>query len=227
MKQYIFQFFCFFFILFNSSVIAGTTTLTTYYPPPTAAYNKINLSIANNPSPQTSAFCTSTNSPPALTPGATYVNSSGIVYQCTGIGASSPLNGTIHGDPSGTGTLHVVMNGKDIVYPPECYNTFCSYNPTVSPYKDSIGGYSCLGYTNTTSSVAPNPSCRPGFNATPVNGSSAYYDTFITSPQNTVISIVCCTTGVTSFISTANPGSTSWPPDETTSTPPDTTTTPP
>jgi len=245
MKQSIFQLFCFFFILFNLSAFAGTTTLTTYYPPPTAAYNKVNLStvpIAIQDASTTcctastacsSGTCTSTSgacgccnsnnvgfnySYPTLNPQ---------IYACTGNGTSSLANGNLHGDSSGhTGTLHVLMNGTDVIYPPECYNIFCSYDHTVHPYSDSVGGQSCSGFTSTTINTPPNPSCHSGFNATPVNSLSGYYDMFQTSPTNTVVSVVCCTTGVTKFISTASPGSSSWPPDETTTPPEETTTTP-
>jgi len=230
MKQSIFQLFCFFFILFNLSAFAGTTTLTTYYPPPTAAYNKVNLSTvpitikdSSTTCCPTSPICTSSNG----ASGCCNSNNVGFnytynnqFYACTGSGISSLANGNLHGDSLGTGTLHVLMNGTDVIYPPECYNKFCSYNHTVPPYNDSVGGQSCSGFTSTTLIKPPVPPCQPGFNATPVNNSSGYYDMFQTSPTNTVVSVVCCTTGVTNFIKTASPGSTAWPTDETTTTPP-------
>jgi hypothetical protein len=82
-------------------------------------------------------------------------------------------NGTLYSD--GTGTLHVWMNGKDTVYPQECYNTFCSYavaNPT-----------GCNGFL-------ANP-CPTGFTQQPVNLPTGY-DQFNADANTMVDAIVCC-----------------------------------
>jgi hypothetical protein len=201
----------FFALLFTSYAFAGTMTLTTYYPPPTAAYNKVNLAknyTANATTGQASSYCKGNNTPPG-----TYLDttsgSPGILSVCTGNGTSTPVNGAIHADS--TGALHVVMNGQDVVYPQECYNKFCSYTTgTPAP---------CANYRN------PNPTpqglCPNGFYQIPVNSSSAYYDTFQTSPTYTVISIVCCSV---SMPASTPSGSTGNPPPETSSPPPSSTT---
>jgi hypothetical protein len=177
MKNFISIFFCFFFFLLTCNAFAvKTTTLATYYPPPTAAYNTVNLST-NYALPTTTNtaanFCSSSN------PGAIYLYSTPppIYYVCTGVGTSSVANGIVHGDTSGTGTLHVIMkNGQDIIYPQECYNAFCSY-------------------TSPATACPATPGCPLGFiqqKPIDLNSPADNSDVFQTSANNYVISIVCC-----------------------------------
>ena len=70
-------------------------------------------------------------------PGAVFTNSSWILYQCpTGGGKAEPYctssnNGTLIADR--TGNLHVcINNGQESVYPQQCLNKFCSYDPTAT-----------------------------------------------------------------------------------------------
>jgi len=226
MKQCVSIYFFLFFILFACYAFAGTTTLTTYYPPPTAAYNKVNLSTAPTAIlPTTCATnCVATKGANGVCTlanvGFNYTYNAQI-YACNGLNSSALADGNLHGDISGSGNLHVVMaGGQDTVYPPECYNKFCTYNPNLPATLDSLGGHLCLGFTNTSALTAPVPPCQPGFNATPVNSLSGYNDSFHSSPDTTIVSIVCCTTGVTNFITNASAGSTTFPHGETTTTPP-------
>ena len=220
MKIYVPVIAFFFSLLFTSYSFAGTTTLTTYYPPPTAAYNKVNLSTAPIPINAASTTCctASTVCSSGTCAGSNGAcgccNSSNVgfnytygtnIYACTNTGISILANGNLHGDSLGTGTLHVVMmGGQDIVYPPECYNKFCSYS----------GVNTCTAYMTNTAG-----NCQPGFTQIPVNSSNGWDDSFQTSPTTTVISIACCSTGVSNFIASAPAGSTTYPADEGTAPP--------
>ena len=75
-------------------------------------------------------------------------------------------NGTVFAD--NTGTLHVCINGKSSIYPQECYNSFCSYNPSTDPV--------CT------------PVCQGGL----LQVVPSITDQFQTSASTTVISTVCC-----------------------------------
>jgi len=211
MKQYIFKFFCF-YLLLASCAFAGNTTLTSYFPPPTAAYNKIN--VATN---YTSSLCNNTVFVccPGGNSGTTYYDTTlKTLYICGPVAhTSSPANGAIHADSSGT--VHVVMGNQDVVFPSECLNKFCSYN--IASGNACLGAGSC-SYMNNPSSFNVQGSCPSGFVQTPVDSSSAnWYDLLQTSPTTCVASIVCCTS---SFNSSAAISSTGYPPDENSTSPP-------
>jgi len=93
-------------------------------------------------------------------------------------------NGTVYAD--NTGTLHVVMNGQDTIFPQQCYNTFCTFD--LSNRVNGRFGGSC--------SIFSQSSCAPGFY--PVSSETQQpnvNDEFYISDNTKVISSPCCSYG--------------------------------
>ena len=173
MKKYIPISFASLFLLTVSYVFAGNTSLSTYFPPPSASYNTIKLAtnyvaVSNT----VAAYCTGAGSLNAI-----FLNSvTNTLYQCTATAGSanpycaSAAAGTVLADS--TGTLHICVNGTDVIYPQQCHNVFCSY--------DSQFAASCA--------VA----CPTGFSQAPLDSLGSMSDKFQTTAHTWITSIVCC-----------------------------------
>jgi len=180
MKKCISIIFFFSFILFTYYAFSGTTSLTTYYPPPTAAYNKVQLSTTVTSS-QTQTVTNSVNCSLPANNGALFVDGNGNLNVCIGLSAVS--------------------------YPQQCYNSFCSYDQT-KPGVTKPENSTCASFlTNPCHS-------QSGFNylqavdspQPPLPRTTHSYDVFVTAPNNTVVSMLCCS-GTNGVIASSSSGS--------------------
>ena len=209
-------FFFLLFLLFTFSAFAGQTVLTTYYPPPTAAYNKVKLATnftAAYTNSDPNAYCTPLNT------GIIFVyKNTKTLYKCPSTyigpyGISNPVPAYCS-DPGNAGAiladslgvLHVCMNNQDTIYPQQCYNDFCSYDITQHPTCDADSTCTCKPYMIGT--INQKGACSSGFIQMPVDSTKVKtYDTFQTSAQISVVSIVCCTASYNSTAATPDTGS--------------------
>jgi hypothetical protein len=214
MKKAFFILFLIFLTSVNCYSFAGTTSLTTWYPPPSASYKQVTLSTKNSLCTSTFAnYCNGSNNGAtfldgsgnldtcpgtsggnycASHAGSLYTDSMGVIQQCQsgtpycGTTATPANNGTLIGDC--TGTLHLCNGGTDSLYPPECFNKFCTYDSSI----DTTGA-TCASYT--TGTVGQQGQCPNGFVQTTTSPSApTNYDQFQTTTNTQIISIVCCST---------------------------------
>ena len=111
-------------------------------------------------------YCTSN-------PRAIFTDINGNLQQCKSSGGifssfcSSATNGTLIADTSGN--LHVCINNQETIYPQQCYNKSCTYDPTATNY-------------------CPISCNQPGLTTQLIAGSNV----FQTSATSETLSLVCC-----------------------------------
>ncbi len=177
--------------------------MATYYPAPTAAYSEVKFGtnvVAAAPATSDTTYCTGNPTNPLFLDSSTQT-----IFTCASGGTTcpggvnnceyaystpAPKSGTVLVDSMGTIHVMMVNSGgvlQDVIYPQQCYNSFCSYNPVSDP----TGSITCPSYVGGTGVGTQGP-CKNGFTQSTVDSNHDAYNQYQTSATSAVVSLVCC-----------------------------------